>query len=217
MKISITIVALMALLMVACYSLSFGQARILGGASIPVGPFAGTDSAAGGFARPGVSVGVEYITKFFFDTEIGISGVLCWQPYDVVGAVRSQPHLPPGISVSADPWILFWPMISLGYSYELSQRFTVYGRAHAGGFYGFYPAITSNDQGEIFTQDMSIDLAYSFGGGLGVVINKKYDVGVRILSARPHYDVNVQGGGFSTDEKQLRSTTIIAITAAYVF
>jgi hypothetical protein len=217
MKKSITIVASLALLVVWCYSPLSGQARIFGGTSLPVGPFAGTDSATGGFARPGISVGVEYITKFFFETEIGISGTLCWQPYDVAGAVRSQPNLPSGISVSADPWILFWPMLSLGYSYELSHLFTLYGRGHVGGFYGFYPAITSNDNGLIFTQDMSIDVAFSYGGGLGVIINKKYDIGVRFLAARPHYDVNVQGGGMSTNEKQLRSTAVIAITAAYVF
>jgi hypothetical protein len=217
MKKAIVNIVVLALLVVCCQSISSGQTRILGGASVPVGPFASNDSANGGFARTGLTVGVEYVTKFFFNTEVGVSALLCWQPYDVEGAVRSQPHLPYDTKVSADPWILLWPTISVGYTYDFSRFFALYARVHGGGFYGFYPAITSIVSEEKFTQDMAIDVAFGYGGGLGVVLNQKYDVGIRFLSARPHYDVNVQGGGMSTNEKQLRSTAIIAITAAYIF
>ena len=207
-----------ALLSICICSFSSGQARIIGGLSIPVGPFAGHDSATGGFAKTGFSIGVEYVTKFFFNTEIGISGLICWQPYDIAAAVRSQPNLPSGMSVSSDPWVLLWPMLNFGYSYDLTQMVTVYSRVHVGGFYGFYPENTAIDKRSArYTQNTAIDVAFGYGGGLGAVINKKFDVGVRLLSARTYYDVNVQASGLSTNEKQLRSTTVVEVTVGYVF
>ncbi|MDI6765839.1 MAG: hypothetical protein QME52_03340 [Bacteroidota bacterium] len=188
-----------------------GQTCVFGGMSLPIGNFASTDSATGGFAKKGYAIGAEKISRFYFGSEIGLSGILCYHPYDKIALIKSQPHLPPESPIEAGPWLLIWPMGSLGYSFSLNQNVISYARGHGGVFYGIYPEITVVERGTKFTQNMAIKFTWGWGIGCGLIIYEKIDFGVRFLAARPEYDLNTQGGGTSTSKKPTQQTEIIIV------
>lgn len=194
-----------------------GQVRVLGGVSVPFGNFARVDSATGGYASTGFSVGTEIVSKFLLDSELGFSGILCLYPFNVKAFLQSQPSLPKGVPIESGPWILIWPTASFGYTYPFSDFLSIYGRVHAGLFYGIYPEISITEFGSPkITRNLSIKVAFGSGIGVGGIINKKFDVGIRFLSALPDYDLNTPGGILTT-EKSTIDTYTLNIMLGYIF
>jgi hypothetical protein len=193
-----------------------GQSKLFLGVSFPVGDFASTDSAVGGFAKSGYCLGAEITTKFWYDLEIGLSGLFSYHPVDKEAMVRSNRSIPPGSPIEAGPWLLIWPTGSVGYTLPLSQNTAVYLRGHGGFLYGVTPEITVDQGGTKFTQNIALKWTFAKGLGAGVSINNQYDIGFRILSAEPDYDINVQGGGTSTQRRTTYSTTTIQLLLGYI-
>jgi len=191
------------LILFAAINISQAQSRIYGGISFPLGPFSSTDLVSGGFARTGFSGGAEATTKFFLNSEIGISGIICYHPFDaqilLAKIMEKSLQIPAGSTIKADPWLLLWPMGSLGYSFPTSERVTIYGRGHGGLLYGVCPEVTVDEFGAKFSQNMAIKITFGWGVGAGILLNKKLDFGIRYMVSEPEYEINNPGGGVFTE------------------
>lgn len=214
-KVAISVASLIIIILINSQLLA-GQSSIFGGMSFPIKHFAATDSATGGFAKTGFSVGAEIISKFYFGSEIGLSGILSYHPFDKIAYLKSRPHLPTESPIEAVPWLLIWPLGSLGYSFSLNKNVRSYARGHGGVFYGIFPEITVVERGTKFTQNMAIKITWGWGVGTGLIIFNKIDFGIRYLIANPEYDINIQGGGTSTSEKPMQRTKTIQVLLGIV-
>ena len=218
-KVSCSIqVAWICLFLLSLHHSSIAQTKIFGGVSVPISDFASIDSVSGGFAKTGFSIGAEYTSKSFLGSEMGISCIVGYYPINLAALANNRLRLRPGSPVESGAWILIWPQASLGYRYPLSNIVTMFGRGYGGLFYGVYPEVTIIDAGVTrYTQNLSIKLAFGWGAGIGVAINKKYDLEIRFLSSRPDYDLNTAGGNLLTTETSTIDTKTIQIMVGYIF
>lgn len=193
------------------------QIKIFGGLSIPMSDLASVDSASGGFARPGFSLGIEYTSKFLFDIDVGISGIFSYYPVDVEALLNSQPHIPMGSPIESGPWILFWPTAGAGYTYPISDHIKIYSRAHAGFIYGVLPEISVVETGTTkFTRNFSIVVAFGWGTSAGITLSDKYNFEIRFMASRPQYDLNTPVGGVTNTSKLTIDTKTIQFTIGYI-
>jgi hypothetical protein len=205
------------LLLVCLFNPASAQTKIFGGVSVPMSDLASVDSATGGFARIGFSLGVEHISKFYFGCELGISGILCFYPINAKALLNSQPHILPGSPIEANPWILFWPTVSLGCSFPISDNFNIYARGHGGLFYGVFPEISVIEAGTMkYTRNLSIKVTSGLGISAGVMMKKKYDFEIRYLFSRPQYELNTPAGGVTNTSQQSVKTMTIQFAIGYV-
>jgi hypothetical protein len=210
-------VGVICFLLLSVFCQGGAQIKLFGGLSIPMSDLASIDSSSGGFARPGFSLGIEYVSKFLFDIDVGVSGIFSYYPVDVKAMLNSQPHIPMGSPIKSGPWILFWPTASAGYTYPISENVKTYCRAHAGFIYGVLPEITVVETGTTkFTRNFSIEVAFGWGASTGITLSDKYNFEIRFMVSRPQYELNTPVGGVTNTSKLTIDTKTIQFTLGYI-
>jgi len=200
------------------YCTAISQTKIYGGVSVPFGGFSSEDSAAGGFAKTGFALGVEYNSKSFLGSEFGVSCLLGYYPINLPALTNNRLRPPRGSQVESNAWLLIWPQVSAGYQYSISNSVSVFGKVSGGLLYGIYPEVTVIDAGvSRYTQNLSIKVAFGWGGGVGIVLNKKYSFEIRFLTSKPDYDLNTVGGSLLATEQTTIDTKTLQIMFGYIF
>ncbi len=190
------------------------QVKAAAGLSLPVGDFAGADSATGGYANTGISVGIETQTKFYFGSELGFSVLVSYHPVDVDGVVATHRNILPGSHIENASWVLVWPMAGLGYSMPVAKSVRIFARGLGGVLFGASPDLTVRVGGTLFTQNMAFVVTAAYGGSAGFTVGR-IGADVRFLYARPEYSINVQGGGTSTERRSLYVTSTVQLLVTY--
>jgi hypothetical protein len=191
------------------------QTTIYAGLSIPKGDFALVDSASGGYARTGISIGIESRRRFYLGSEIGVQVLISYHPVDGDGVLHTHRNIFSGSHIDPGSWTLIWPMASLGYTFSLTHSVKLYIKGLGGAFFGASPDMTVNSGGMAFTQNMALTVSTGYGASTGIRAGR-FELNARWLTANPEYDINVQGQGTSTENRSLYSTSTIQVLVGYV-
>jgi hypothetical protein len=203
------------MLIAAIIPLCEGQSKVVGGVSFPVGEFAGVDSVTGGYARTGFAIGIETRAPFYLGSEIGLVALLNYHPVNGDEFLRTHRNIFRDSHLDEGEWILFWPMVSLGYTLPVSPQLNFYAHGLGGILFGASPDMTVNTGGVQYTQNMALVISAAYGGTIGTTIGR-VDCNVRYLVSRPEYDINIQGQGTSTERRSLYVTKTFQLLVGIV-
>jgi hypothetical protein len=167
-----------------------GGFSIAGGVSFPLGNYGGTsDVSSNSYAETGYAFSVEYdapLNNLLYGL---ISLTIASNSIDGGSIMKSMGYSSDYNDViNVGSGVGFAPMVGLGLQSAISPTIAVYLSAQVGMLIGFEPSITVSSNGtQLFNQSATDAAAFSFGSSAGILINKRFIIGLRYLTASPTY------------------------------
>jgi hypothetical protein len=200
------------------------QLKLLGGLCLPTGDFGSTGMQKGGYAKTGFSAGVEYNTKIKKDLEVGVMGNLSMNGIDEAAMEKTFTEAIYYLTGHHGPWNLTtssWHSIdimgSVGFRTDISPAVDIYGRGYMGLSIGFMPEIKLTSAIVNVVQTSATAAAFGYGLGAGIIIDRRFDIGIRYISAEPEFETTASGGGFSFTDKSTQPMGRVQLQVGYVF
>jgi hypothetical protein len=162
---------------------------VYGGASFPVGPFAGMDNLNYGFAKNGFALSAEYSLHLARHLSWTTSLTYSHNPFDESSMRRRFISNEPGIDMYFGSYTLLFPMTGISGQHNMGEMVAAYATLQVGWLFGFEPDMHINYRGRsIFAQKArnANALALSFSAGIQLLDNVR--IGMKYLGSKPSYD-----------------------------
>jgi hypothetical protein len=195
------------------------QFKILGGISAPVGDFAASTAAEAGVAQTGLALGTEFSSEVARHFILGIGVMFDLNSMDAA-EIEKVVQTASGFSnahVDAGTWDLFWFMGGAGFNAPLTSVTDLYGGGSLGLLVGISPNLTLRNGSSEGHSNSATAKSIAYGLGLGIVVDTRYDIGLRYLYGEPEYNVTSVSGSMSSTSKAKQPTSVIQFTVGLVF
>lgn len=167
------------------------RVTLFGGASLPQGEFASTNTQEAGLATTGFTGSLEVSSR--------VNPALSWTSTfsfvsNSLDVEEMQKQAGSAFTVTGGSYTGIWGLTGIKFSAPVSPVAELYGQAQAGLMHSSFPDLDVTFLGTKISQTATSSITFGFGVGAGVQLNK-VNIGVRYYSAKPEYEQTASGGG----------------------
>lgn len=183
---------------------------LYGGAAVPQGEFGSISGDKGGFANTGFCAMIEG-SRVLAENINWISSVsLAINGTDEASLENDVQDIYPDITVTSGNYTTIWAMTGIGFETIASPEIRIYGLGQMGLLFSSFPDITFSSGGESISQTTTSEVAFAYGLGTGIIINK-LNISIRYYASEPEYKQSVSYMGETTSAKTKMPAAILQL------
>jgi hypothetical protein len=180
---------------------------LFGGASLPQGEFANSNTQEAGYGATGYTGSLEVSSRKNPALSWTSTFSVVMNPLDVD---EMQKQAGSSYTISGGSYTGLWGLTGIKFNAPVSPTAEFYGQAQGGLLHSSFPDLDVTFMGTTVKQTATSKITFGFGVGAGVQM-KNLNIGIRYYSAKPEYEQTASGGGITVKASVKLPMTVLLL------